>query len=246
MDNQVSRLSVVMPCFNELEAIPAIIPRTLKELERLEKQRKIQDFELIIVDDNSTDGSLEKLQAFSGIRVIKSEGEGRGYGKALKSGFKAAQGDWIGFLDIDNTYRPEDLSLFVEAIRTGPCDFFMGQRGMNEKGMSFTRGFGNAFYVFLARFFYGSPLSDVCSGYRFFHRRHLQQITHIREQGLDFSIQLTLEMLTNKIPIHAIPIQYDERIGKSKLSIVSDGWSFLKVLLTSKLRQSRALKHSQV
>ena len=80
----------------------------------------------------------------------------------------------------------------------------------------------------------------------FFHRRHLQQITSIPEQGLDFSIQLTLEMITHKIPIFPIPIQYDERLGDSKLSIVGDGWAFLKVLLTKKLRQARALKHSQV
>ena len=122
----------------------------------------------------------------------------------------------------------------------------MGSRALQEKGMSFTRGTGNWIYMFLAKTFYGSYLEDVCSGYRLFHRKHLQEVLNVPEKGLDFSIHLTLTMLMKKVFINQIPIQYDERLGVSKLSVFRDGFSFLKVLLTLKTRQARALKHSRV
>ena len=100
--------------------------------------------------------------------------------------------------------------------------------------------------MFLAKVLYGSQLEDVCSGYRLFHRRHLNDILQIPEDGLDFSIYLTLKMLMNKVSIKQIPIQYDVRLGESKLSVVQDGMAFLRVLLALKFRRVRGLKHSQV
>ena len=246
MIEEVKSISIVMPCFNEQEAIPTIIPRTLRCLELLQEKNEIQSFELIVVNDDSTDGSLEQLAQFTKIKVVHTDGKGRGYGKALKAGFRQAEGQWIGFFDVDNSYRPEDLPLFIDEIKKGESDFIMGQRRFNESGMSFTRGFGNWVYVVLAKVFYGSQLEDVCSGYRIFHRRYVNEIVEIPEEGLDFSIYLTLKMITQKTLIKPISIQYDERIGESKLSVFSDGWAFLRVLLTLKFRRIGAFKHSRV
>lgn len=241
-------ISIVMPCYNEQDAIPTVIPRTLKCLDSLRKQNRIGDFEVIVVNDKSTDLSAQRLQDYvPQLKIVNTNGSGRGYGKALKAGFAKASGEWIGFLDVDNSYRPEDIPLFIDEIQKGQEDFIMGQRPFSEKGMSLTRGTGNWLYVVLARFFYGSPLDDVCSGFRFFHRRHLQNISAIPENGLDFSIHLTLKMITQKTPIKPIPIQYDPRIGDSKLSVFNDGVAFLKVLLALKLRSlGGAVKHSRV
>jgi glycosyltransferase involved in cell wall biosynthesis len=242
----IQSLSIIMPCFNEQEAIPNVLPRTLQSLNDLKVSGKIKDFELIVVNDKSTDNSVEQIQKFKNVKLVHTNGTGRGYGKALKEGFKVANSEWIGFLDMDNSYRPEDLPLFIEEIDKGQSDFIMGQRSLAEQGMSFTRGIGNWLYVVLSRWFYNSYLSDVCSGYRIFHRRHLGDILNIEEDGLNFSIQLTLEMIGQKNIIAPIPIQYDERLGESKLSVLSDGLAFLRVILTAKLRQARAFKHSRV
>ena len=243
----MEKVSIVIPCYNEQEAIPTVIPRTIDCLNKLREDKLIPEFELIVVNDKSTDESVSMLQEFKEVRLLHTNGTGRGYGKALKHGFSNAQGEWIGFFDVDNSYRPEDIALFVKEITKGESDFIMGQRYFTEKGMSFTRGFGNWFYVVLAKVLYGSYLDDVCSGYRFFNRRYLDQITSIPEDGLDFSIHLTLKMISQKTPIKPIPIQYDPRIGESKLSVLSDGWAFLKVLLFLKLRSfGGAVKHSRV
>ncbi len=243
----VSNISIVMPCYNEQEAIPQVIPRALECLDLLKAENKISNYELIVVNDKSTDSSVEMLKSFENVKLFHTNGVGRGYGKALKLGFSKAQGDWIGFLDIDNSYRPEDISMFIDEIKKGESDFIMGQRYFSEKGMSFTRGLGNLIYVVLARLFYRSYLDDVCSGFRFFHRKHLKEIAGIPEQGLDFSIHLTLKMISQKKPIKPIPIQYDPRLGESKLSVFSDGWAFLKVLVDLKLRSAGSVaEHSRV
>jgi len=241
----VKSLSIVLPCFNEQESIPVMIPRLMNSLESLKSQNLVQDYEVIVVDDSSTDQSVKLLKAYENLRIVHNEGL-RGYGRALKKGFSKSDGDWICFLDMDNTYRPEDLSLFVTEIQNSGADFFIGTRAFSEKGMSLVRGLGNWIYMSLAFIIYGSKLSDVCSGYRIFHRRHLDEILDIPEEGLDFSIHLTLKMITKGVAIHQVPIGYDERLGESKLSVFMDGWAFLMVILNLKQRRLRALKHSRV
>ena len=246
MNSILKNISVVMPCYNEQLAIPTVVPRLLSSLEGLKNKEMIEDFELIVVNDKSTDSSAELLSQFDQVKVIQTTGTNRGYGLALKKGFSEARGQWIAFLDVDNSYRPEDLEKFVMETQDGSSDFIMGSRNFSEEGMSLTRGAGNWVYVSLAKLLYGSKLEDVCSGYRLFHRRHLNDVLNIREDGLDFSIFLTLKMLLNKVSIKQIPIQYDVRLGESKLSIVQDGIAFLRVLLTLKARRLRDFKHSQV
>lgn len=234
-----------MPCFNEEAAIPLVLPRLIDSLNQLVRCQRISQYEVIVVNDQSTDNSLALLQQFEQIKIVQTEKCPRGYGRALKRGFTQASGDWIGFLDVDNSYRPEDLPSFIDEIEKGSSFFIMGARDFSELGMSWVRGLGNWSYKVLAQKLYGSSLKDVCSGYRFFHKKHLDDVLSVPEEGLDFSIHLTLKMLS-RTSIVQIPIQYDPRLGKSKLSVIRDGLAFLKVLLFFRLRNLGALKHSRV
>lgn len=246
MNTVLKKLSIVIPCYNEELAIPTLLPRLEKSLQSLLKKDLIESFELIVVNDKSTDRTLELLRQFKNIKVINTSGKKRGYGLALKQGFIQAKGQWVAFLDMDNTYHPEDLEKLVKASDEFQNDFIMGTRSYSAKGMSITRGLGNWLYVTLAKALYGSELKDVCSGFRLFHNKYKNEIIQIQEDGLDFSIYLTLKMLSNKVSIKQVPIQYDVRLGPSKLSIFSDGIAFLKVFYKIKMRQVRGLKHSRV
>ncbi len=239
-------ISIIIPCFNEEESIPVVIPRMLDALDQLKKSQRIDEYELIVVNDKSTDRSVFLLEDYEKVKLYHTEEGPRGYGRALKTGFRRARGQWIGFLDMDNSYRPEDIFLFIDEMDRGDSDFIMGVRFFKDKGMSFIRGAGNWFYMFLARIFYGSSLCDVCSGYRFFHRNHLKSILNISENGLNFSIYLTLKMLVQNVFIRQVPIHYDERLGLSKLSVVWDGLSFLKVFFTMRKRYIHAVEHRSV
>jgi glycosyltransferase involved in cell wall biosynthesis len=239
-------LSIVIPCFNESNVIPTLMPRVIETLNILKEQKLIIEFELIVANDQSTDESDQRLSQFKEVKMITTTSKKRGYGGALKAGFQNAKGDWICFFDMDNSYRPENLSDFINEIYKGESDFIMGSRDFSEKGMSYTRGLGNWIYKVLTNLLYGVRLNDVCSGYRFFHRKHLPEILEINENGLNFSIQLTLNMILQKVFVKQIPISYDQRMGESKLSLVKDGFAFLKVIFNLKLRRHNAFKHSRV
>lgn len=243
MNNQTpNTISLVIPCYNEESSIPILIPKLLSTLNDLKKSFQVADFEVIVVDDGSTDSSYEKLGAFKQIKVVKNSGP-RGYGSALKYGFLKTKYSWVCFMDMDNTYRPDDLKKFIE-IKKENIDFIVGCRPFSSSGMPFTRALGNWIYRILAKFLFASNLKDVCSGYRFFKRDLIPEITSIPENGLNFSIFLSLWAISKDISVRQISIHYDSRQGLSKLSLFSDGISFLKVILLFKFRELYATKLS--
>ena len=101
----MNKLSVVIPALNEEDSIESVMTRVLSTRSDLNAVG-FQDLELIIVDDGSTDRTPELVRATDGARLISHRTNG-GYGAALKTGFAAATGNWVGFLDADGTYPPE-------------------------------------------------------------------------------------------------------------------------------------------
>ncbi|MGC8782481.1 MAG: glycosyltransferase family 2 protein, partial [Anaerolineae bacterium] len=100
----MTTLSVVIPAYNEEAGIQAVVQRVLATRPQLAAEGL--DLELIVVDDGSRDRTAELVAATPAARLIRHRTNG-GYGAALKTGFAAARGEWIGFLDADGTYPPE-------------------------------------------------------------------------------------------------------------------------------------------
>jgi glycosyltransferase involved in cell wall biosynthesis len=101
-----SILSVVIPAYNEEDDIAAIVERVLAV--RPELSEVGVDLELIVVDDGSADRTAEIVVTYPGARLVRHP-TNKGYGAALKTGFKAACGDLLAFLDADGTYRPKSF-----------------------------------------------------------------------------------------------------------------------------------------
>ena len=100
----MTTLSIVIPAYNEENGITAIIDRVLSIRPKLPAVG-IDSMELIVVDDGSRDRTAEIVGNNSDVRLIRHAKNG-GYGAALKTGFAAATGEWVGFLDADGTYPP--------------------------------------------------------------------------------------------------------------------------------------------
>lgn len=227
-------ISLVIPCLNEQDSIPWVAENIERNLLRADFQNSVSKIEVLIVDDGSEDQSLELLSKIPFIKVINNT-QARGYGAALKFGFAQCQTDYVAFLDMDKTYVPGDLKLLLETAVEQNLDMIYGtrlcQHKAEESGMPQIRKWGNRMFVYLLKILFNSNLHDVCTGYRVFRREKLSEILEISENGLNFSIALTIVSLKNKWRIKEIPITYLERGGVSKLSVIKDGISFLMVIL---------------
>jgi glycosyltransferase involved in cell wall biosynthesis len=230
-------LSIVIPCHNECEAIPAVLASIDRTRARLLEIGAIDHCQVVVVNDASSDDTADLLARCGWVDILHLEKQ-VGYGAALKAGFRASRGDWIAFLDLDGTYDPEDIETLLKEYKEDVL--VLGERLSSGLGMPWTRTMGNAMFTWLVGALYRQSVKDVCSGCRIFSRRWLPEILEIPNNGLDYALAITLWALRKRIPIREIPIRYHKRTGESKLSLMADGNRFLWTILRSRYVYARA------
>ncbi len=229
-------LGIIVPCYNEAANISFFETELESFLNHLTAHRADLDIKLYIIENNSTDDTHNQL-----ILMAKKFPEHlhidqcskQGYGAALKYGFDKFKNnsDFLAFLDFDNTYPLMSLFPLVDKISREDLDMVFGARLHRESEIDWIRHAGNSFYVGLLRTLIRAELSDVCSGMRVFKAGLVESITALSEDDLSFSIQLTSFATLKKWKLGEHSIMYRKRVGESKLSVVSDGFKFLFVLL---------------
>jgi glycosyltransferase involved in cell wall biosynthesis len=167
-DVPVTTLSIVVPALNEEAGIASIIERVLATRPALCRVG-ISDTELIVVDDGSRDATARIASGYSTVRLIRHL-HNLGYGAALKTGFCAAAGDLVGFLDADGTYPPEAFpALCSEALRG--ADLVVGSRRSGSKSeMPIIRQVGNLLWSGLVSLLGNHRVLDPASGMRVFRK----------------------------------------------------------------------------
>ena len=224
-------LSVVIPAYNEEDGIAPILERVLKVKRAVQKSPgAIEDVEVIVVNDASQDRTCDIASSYPDVTVITHR-QNKGYGGALKTGFAAAKGEWIGFLDADGTYPPEEFPALCEAMVSQDADMVIGSRMTGAKsGMPIRRYIGNKFFAYLLSWIVGSAITDTASGQRVFKRTILSQLLPLPD-GLHLTPAMSTAALHEGLNIIEVPIRYDNRVGRSKLHIVSDGFRFLNIII---------------
>lgn len=223
--------SLVLPCFNEANAIDSVIQKILETRRVALERGMFSSFEIIVVDDGSEDESLRKLESYSDqIRILKHK-MNLGYGAALKTGFREAAGQLIGFLDLDDTCQPDDILHLVEDLKTRNLGLICGNRLTNQSQMPWERRLGNLLYQKMTRLLTRVNVNDCCSGFRIFNAKFREEFCENLPDDLNFSLAMTVSFLKNKGRYGERPIQYLERKGQSKLKIYKDGPVFLYTLL---------------
>jgi hypothetical protein len=221
-------LSVVIPAYNEEDGIAEIAERVLSVRENL-KASGVADLELLVVDDGSADNTAGVAESINGVRLIRHE-KNKGYGAALKTGFSKASGELIGFLDADGTYPPEYFPQLCEKALNG-TELVIGSRLSGaESKMPFTRRVGNFFFANLLSILGRQKVSDSASGMRVFKREILERIYPLPD-GLNLTPVMSTRAVHEGIQMAEVPIPYDERVGRSKLSVVRDGSLFLQSMV---------------
>ncbi len=201
-------VTVVIPAYNERDGIA----RTVREINSVLSGAGIA-FEVIVVDDGSTDGTPEAAEA-EACRVIRAH-RNSGYGASLKRGIAAAHSDRIAIIDADGTYPATALPELVRRSRT--VDMVVGARTGQNVNIPLQRRPAKAFITWLAGYLCGRHIPDLNSGLRIFRRKHALRFARILPAGFSFTTTITLALLCNDYAVDYVSIDYHKRIGTSKI-----------------------------
>lgn len=220
-------LSVIVPAFNEAKVIAQVLTELLDVLEADSQQLP---FEVIVVDDGSTDRTGEVVQAFSerGVRVI-AHAENRGYGAALKMGVRGARYAWIAITDADGTYPAEALEQLIK--HRGTNDMVVGARTGAVSHVPFLRRFPKWCLRRLASYLVERNIPDLNSGLRIMRRSVVDRFCHILPNRFSFTTTITLAMLCSGFSVEYVKINYLKRQGKSKIRPIRDTLNFLILII---------------
>ncbi len=221
-------LSIVMPCLNEAETLATCIQKAHCGA----VDADVKDYEIIVADNGSTDGSREIAQQ-EGAQVV--DAPVKGYGAALKCGIAAAKGKYVIMGDADDSYDFSSIKDFVEQLRRGN-ELVMGTRikGEIKPGAMpvLHRYLGNPVLTFLGNLFYRCGLSDFHCGLRGFNRESVLGLG-LRTDGMEFASELVIRATLNGLSRTEVPITLsrDGRTRKPHLRTWRDGWRHLRFML---------------
>ena len=218
-------LSVVMPVFNEQDTVEEIIRRVLAVKMRVE---------LVVVDDVSTDGTLEilvRLQKEFGF-VLLRQPRNAGKGAALRRGFSAVTGDMMIIQDADLEYSPEEYALMTPLITSGRADVVFGSRFLGtHRVFLLTHYLGNRLITFITNLLYNTMLTDMETCYKLMRIDVLRSM-ELRSNGFGIEPEITAKVFKRGYKVYEVPISYDGRgYEEGKKITWRDGVVALWVLL---------------
>lgn len=212
---------MVIPTMNEEKSIGMVIDEVKKAIENS------RPFEVVVVDTDSEDRTRE-IAAEKGARVIAEPR--RGYGRAYKTGFEQASGEFIATLDADMTYPAGDIPQLLDMLESKGLDFITTNRfaRMDKGAMSAKHRFGNWVLSATTRILFRVKLKDSQSGMWVFRKSILGKLS-VESDGMSYSEELKIEAF-KKTKAVEVPISYGVRMGEAKISSWGDGLGNLKYL----------------
>lgn len=225
-------VSVVIPAYNEVQAIAGVLRTLLTRLREIERSDSVR-FEVIVVDDGSSDGTQQAAESVGDdVRVIRQY-PNRGYGAALKLGIRHSKHEWILITDADGTY-PHEHFVDLLALRDR-ADMVVGSRTGATVHIPLLRRPAKWTLTKLASYLSQSRIPDLNSGMRLIRRRIVEENIRILPNKFSFTTTITLAALAAGYAVEYVPINYLVRTGKSKIRPIADTIGFTTLILRTVL-----------
>jgi glycosyltransferase involved in cell wall biosynthesis len=217
----VPTVSLIIPAYNEADAIASVIKRAHQALSDLGDA-----YEIIVVDDGSRDTTAERAHHASA-RVI-SHPYNIGNGAAVKTGIRNARGEVLVMLDGDGQHAPEDIPHLLEKL--GPYDMVVGAR-THESDTSVHRDIANRIYNWFASYVCGRKIEDLTSGFRAVKADIARGFVYLLPNTFSYPTTITLATVRSGYSLTYLPVKTDRRVGRSKIKLLRDGSRFLLIIL---------------
>src|SRR5947209_659439 len=211
-------LSIVIPAFNEAAGIRGVLARICRDY---------PDTEIIVVDDGSTDGTGDQLSGLPA-RVLRHP-YNKGNGASVKTGIRAAHGDYVLLLDADGQQEPADIGKLL--THTGVYDLIVGARTKSSQ-QNPVRAVGNGALEWMASYLAGTRIPDLTSGFRVFRRVVILEFIHLLPNKYSYPTTSTLAFLKAGYNVTFVPIVANKRKGgKSGQKLLQNGARFVLIIL---------------
>jgi glycosyltransferase involved in cell wall biosynthesis len=220
-----SAVSVVIPAYNEEGTVGHVIEETISVMDNLRVP-----YEIIIVDDGSTDNTRRIATAYKATVLTNEKNRGKGY--AVRRGFQQAQGEIVVTIDADGAHSPKEIPDLVIPLFNG-TDVAAGSRFLNTRANPTTmlNRIGNFLFNATIQTLTGRRVTDSQTGFRAIKKQVVDRL-NLASDGFDIESEITVKSLKNGFKFEEKPITIRQReYSKSKLRILADGAKILKTIL---------------
>ena len=228
-------VSIIIPAYNEEQTIDDVIDQTVDTMNTTR-----MPYEIIVVDDGSTDRTGEHAARHNNIRLL-SNMENRGKGYCLKRALDYAKGDIIVTMDSDGEHKPKEIPDLLEPLFTG-ADVVSGSRFLNNDPdvTSKLHKIGNHFFNLTIMSLTGKWITDSQTGFRAMRRDVLDKL-NIESDGYEVETEIAVKSLRNNFAFEEKPVTINKRrYSVSKIRLLTDGGKILKTIIrsnTARIRQ---------
>jgi glycosyltransferase involved in cell wall biosynthesis len=212
-------ISVIIPAKNEAKGLGLILP---------DIRERHPDFEIIVIDDASTDDTALVATQFGALVI--SQPYSKGNGAAIKAGVRAAKGDVVVCMDADGQHMPEDIAKLLVGIEKG-FDLVVGARSADGQS-NFHRSIANRFYNWFAGWVVGQKIEDLTSGFRALKLDKFKEFIHLLPNKFSYPTTITMSFFRAGYSVAYVGVNVKNRLAgtASHISIMRDGVRFLLII----------------